>query len=65
MALIVFGRMWGVVGILLAIPIAAILDYIIRDGLLVWLERRRSIKDAAVADAAGKGRKSGKEQAKR
>ena len=65
MALIVFGRMWGAVGILLAIPIAAILDYIIRDGLLVWLERRRSIKDATVADTAGKGRKSGKEQAKR
>ena len=54
MALIVFGRMWGVVGILLAIPIAAILDYIIRDGLLVWLERRRSERDAAAAARAGK-----------
>ena len=51
MALIVFGRVWGGVGILLAIPIAAILDYIIRDGVLVWLERRRSKRDAAAAAA--------------
>ena len=51
MALIVFGRMWGVIGILLAIPIAAILDFIFRDGILVWLENRRSRKNAAAAAA--------------
>ena len=59
MALIVFGRMWGVIGILLAIPIAAILDFIFRDGILVWLENRRSKKNAAAA-AARAATKSGR-----
>ena len=36
------GRIYGVVGILLAIPIAAILDYIYREMLLPALERKNS-----------------------
>lgn len=51
MALIVFGRMWGVIGILLAIPIAAILAILYRDGVLVWLESRKSKRAAASAAA--------------
>ena len=41
---IVGGKMFGVVGILLAIPGVAILDFIYRDYLLVWLERRRKLR---------------------
>ena len=52
-ALIVFGRMWGVVGILLAIPFAAILDFIYQDVILFRLEQRK--KKAAAAEAAAKG----------
>ena len=51
-ALIVFGRMWGAVGILLAIPVAAILDFI-WDGFLQWLEERKG-KRAAAEEAARK-----------
>ncbi len=36
------GRIYGIVGILLAIPIAAILDYIYREMLLPALERKNS-----------------------
>ena len=38
------GRMFGVVGILLAIPGVAILDMLYRDYFLPWLESRRSKK---------------------
>ena len=38
---IVGGRIFGVIGILLAIPGVAILDFIYRDYLLPWLEKRR------------------------
>lgn len=40
-SIIVFGRMFGTVGVLLAIPIAAIIDYIYKDGILPKLESRR------------------------
>ncbi len=40
-SIIVFGRMLGTVGVLLAIPIAAIIDYIYKDGILPKLESRR------------------------
>ena len=53
-AVIVGGNMFGVVGILLAIPVAAILDFIYKDYILIALERKRSIKDAAISDAESK-----------
>ena len=40
-AVIVCGNMFGIVGMLLAIPLAAILDFIYKDELLPALERRR------------------------
>lgn len=40
-SIIVFGRMWGVAGILLAIPIAAITDYIYHDYILKKLEEHK------------------------
>ena len=51
-SLIVFSRMWGVAGILLAIPFAAIIDFIYQDVVLPRLERRK--KKAAAAEAAAK-----------
>ncbi len=51
-ALIVFGRLWGVVGILLAIPFAAIIDFLYQDVILVRLERRK--RKTAAAEAAAK-----------
>ena len=44
---IVGGRMFGVIGILLAIPGVAILDFIYRDYLLPWLEKRRRRRDGS------------------
>ncbi len=41
-AIIVCGNIWGVVGILIAIPLAAILDFVFNDELLPALERRRA-----------------------
>lgn len=43
-SVVVCGNIWGITGILLAIPIAAILDFTVRDVLLPELERRRGIK---------------------
>jgi len=40
-AIIVGGRIAGLVGILLAVPAAAILDYLYADCFLPWLENRR------------------------
>ena len=52
---IIGGRMFGVGGILLAIPGVAILDYIYRDMLMPWLERRRAARDKeAVTTDSGK-----------
>jgi predicted PurR-regulated permease PerM len=44
---IVGGRMFGVVGILLAIPAVAILDFTYREYFLPWLEKRRQVRDKA------------------
>lgn len=48
-SIIVGGRMFGVVGILLAIPVAALLEYLYHELFLPWLEKRRRAKDAAAA----------------
>lgn len=50
-AVIVGGKMFGIVGMLIAIPVAAILTFIYKDYLLPWLERRRKQKQAGSADA--------------
>ena len=49
--IIVGGRMFGIVGILIAIPCVAILDYIYRDRLMPWLERRRAERDREASDS--------------
>jgi len=49
-AVVVCGNMFGVVGILFAIPLAAILDFIYRDYFLVALEKRKA-REKPVNDA--------------
>ncbi|MBQ6453927.1 MAG: hypothetical protein IJJ14_06195, partial [Coriobacteriales bacterium] len=51
-AVIVGGSMFGIVGMLLAIPGIAIIDFCYKDYLLPALEKRRAAKDAAAAEAA-------------
>lgn len=51
--IIVFGRMWGVAGILLAIPLAAILDFIYHDYMLPKLEAHRDKVRARRAGETG------------
>ncbi|MGI6117929.1 MAG: AI-2E family transporter [Bilifractor sp.] len=48
--IIVGGRMFGVIGILLAIPLAAIIDFIFREYLIPWMKRRKAARNAAVAE---------------
>lgn len=50
-AIIVGGRVFGIIGILLAIPFAAIFDFLYRDEILVRLEEYRARRDGAIAAA--------------
>ena len=45
--LVVGGKIWGVPGVLLAIPLAAILSYIYKDIAVPWLRSRKKVKDEA------------------
>ena len=45
--LVVGGKIWGVPGVLLAIPLAAILSYIYRQIAVPWLSARKKAKDEA------------------
>ena len=47
---IVCGKMWGIVGVLLAIPLAAIVDDVCKDALLPQLEERRRRLDAEATE---------------
>ncbi|MCR5775082.1 MAG: AI-2E family transporter [Lachnospiraceae bacterium] len=53
-SIIVLGRMFGVAGILLAIPVAAILDIVYKELILGRLERRKEEKRIAIAEAEAK-----------
>ena len=50
--LVVGGKIWGVPGVLLAIPLAAILSYIYRQICVPWLSARKKAKDEAEAAKA-------------
>ena len=45
--LVVGGKIWGVPGVLLAIPLAAILTYIYSEIIVPWLKDRKKVKDEA------------------
>ena len=44
-SIVVFGNIWGVIGILLAIPLAAILDFSYKEEIIPVLERHRRKRD--------------------
>ena len=46
-AIIVGGRMFGVVGIMIAIPVAAIIDYIYKEYFLYRMEEKKNIEHQA------------------
>ena len=54
--LVVGGKIWGVPGVLLAIPLAAILSYIYREIAVPWLTARKKIKDEEEARDQAKAR---------
>ena len=51
-AIVVGGRMFGVIGIVLGIPAAAILDFTYHENILPWLEKKRRLdpKDIGIDD---------------
>ncbi len=51
-AIVVGGRMFGVIGIVLGIPVAAILDFTYHENFLPWVEKRRNLnpKDIGIED---------------
>lgn len=53
-SIIVMGNIFGILGILLAIPIAAIVDFVYRDAFLPSMEKRRARKNAEAAREKGK-----------
>lgn len=55
--LVVGGKIWGVPGVLLAIPLAAILTYIYTEIVVPWLKSRKRVKDEAAKMADSKTKK--------
>lgn len=55
--LVVGGKIWGVPGVLLAIPLAAILTYIYTEIVVPWLKSRKRVKDEAAKIAESKSKK--------
>ncbi|MCR4704278.1 MAG: AI-2E family transporter [Saccharofermentans sp.] len=62
--LVVGGKIWGVPGVLLAIPFAAILSYIYKDIAVPWLRSRKKVKDEAEALENDKATASTKSRSK-
>lgn len=63
--LVVGGKIWGVPGVLLAIPLAAILTYIYSEIVVPWLKDRKKAKDQADKKEAGEAKvKNGKNAGK-
>ena len=44
LAIIVFGKLFGIVGVLLSIPVAAVIAMLYKESFLPWLSRRRGQK---------------------
>ncbi|MBR5376412.1 MAG: AI-2E family transporter [Lachnospiraceae bacterium] len=54
-AIMLFGKLFGIIGILLAIPLAAICDFIYEDWILKKLEKRKAARKAAAAVSKNDG----------
>ena len=47
MSVIICGNLFGVFGLLIAIPLAAIVDFVYKEGILVLLERKKAEREAS------------------
>ena len=61
-AILTMGKAFGIGGILLAIPVAAICDFSYREGLLPYLQRRKAEKQAAADAEKAADEDAGKEE---
>ena len=61
--LVVGGKIWGVPGVLLAIPLAAILTYIYNEIVVPWLKDRKTVKDNNRAKEKAEAEKKSKAKA--
>ena len=61
--LVVGGKIWGVPGVLLAIPLAAILTYIYNEIGVPWLKDRKAVKDNNRAKEKAEAEKKSKTKA--
>jgi len=61
--LVVGGKIWGVPGVLLAIPLAAILTYIYKEIVVPWLKDRKTVKDNNRAKEKAEAEKKSKTKA--
>ena len=52
MSVLVCGRIWGIPGILIAIPLAAIVDFVYSEGILTALEKRKKDRQKKQPEAA-------------
>ena len=58
-SIIVFGRIFGILGVIVSIPLAAILSYMYRSWIMIRLEKRRESNELQrnIRQAKGSGRK--------
>ena len=58
-SIIVFGRIFGILGVIISIPLAAILSYMYRSWIMIRLEKRRESNELQrnIRQAKGSGRK--------
>lgn len=61
--LVVGGKIWGVPGVLIAIPLAAILSYIYKQIVVPWLAARKKVKDEDEAKEREKAKNKAEKKA--
>jgi predicted PurR-regulated permease PerM len=52
-SIIVFGRIFGIIGIFLSIPLAAIIVYIIQEFVVPKIEKKKGLRDASAEKPEG------------
>ena len=44
-SIVIGGKMFGIVGILLAIPFAAIFTFVYEENIIPWLQRKKEVRE--------------------
>ena len=55
---VVLGNLLGILGVLLAIPFAAVMNFIYNDYFMPWLEKRKHDREDAGTDVSGNRKNS-------